>query len=266
MDLGLKGPSYTTVSACSSSNNAIGQAFWLLRSGISSRAITGGADATFSYVHLKAWEALRVVAPDLCQPFCADRKGMMLGEGAAMLVLETLEAAHARKAAILAEVVGYGCTADAVHLTSPDVNGAARAMEAALMDAQLDKHRHLVGYINAHGTGTQVNDAMETLAIRQVFGSHADQLAVSSTKSMHGHALGASSAMEAVATVMALKNGILPPTANYTKPDPACDLDVIPNQSREQQVEYAMSNAFAFGGLNAVVVFRRWNHADNLPG
>lgn len=262
MDLGLRGPAYTTVSACSSSNNAIGQAYWLLRSGTAERAITGGTDATLSYIHLKAWEAMRVVAPDLCRPFSAERKGMILGEGAAMLVLETLECAQQRNAKILAEIVGYGSSADAVHLTSPDVNGAARAIEAALADAGLAENKQAVAYINAHGTGTQANDAMETRAIRQVFGDHADHLAVSSTKSMHGHALGASGALEAVATVLALKNGILPPTANYTTPDPACDLDVIPNQARDQVVDYAVSNAFAFGGLNAVLVFRRWSEGD----
>lgn len=262
MDLGLKGPSYSVVTACSSANNAIGQAFWLVREGIVDCAVTGGSEAPFSYLHLKGWEAMRVIAPDLCRPFSAERKGMMLGEGAAMLVLETLEKAQQRDATILAEVVGYGCSSDASHLTSPDVNGAARAMEAALADAGLADNKRAVGYVNAHGTGTQVNDAMETRAIRQVFGDHADQLAVSSTKSMHGHALGASSALEAVATVLALKNGILPPTANYTTPDPACDLDVIPNQAREQVVDYAVSNAFAFGGLNAVLVFRRWSDEE----
>jgi len=180
---------------------------------------------------------------------------MVLGEGAGMLVLEPLEAAQARGAPILAEVVGFGMSSDAAHITQPSAEGAARAVRAALRDAELPPEA--IGYINAHGTATQANDATETAAIRSVFGTHADKLAVSSTKAMHGHALGAAAALESAASILALRNGILPPTANYREADPECDLDVIPNQARRAEVEYALSNSFAFGGLNAVLAFRR---------
>jgi len=196
-----------------------------------------------------------VIAPDTCRPFSRDRRGLILGEGAGMLVLEPLERARARCASVYAEIVGFGMSADAGHITTPSIDGPARAMQAALRDA--DVNPEAVGYINAHGTGTANNDSTETRAVRQVFGTHADKLAVSSTKSMHGHALGAASALEAVATILALRHTTLPPTANFTTPDPECDLDVIPNQSRAAEVEYALSNAFAFGGLNAVLAFRR---------
>jgi nodulation protein E len=208
---------------------------------------------------LKAWEALRVVSPDTCRPFCRDRKGMILGEGAAILVLEPLEAALARGARIYAEVVGFGMSSDAHHITQPSVDGPARAMRMALADGNVPPEA--VGYINAHGTGTPANDPTESRAIRQVFGPHAERLAVSSTKSMHGHALGAAGGLEAVATVLALHHNLLPPTANFTEPDPECDLDYVPYAARPAQVEYALSNSFAFGGLNAVVAFRRWNGA-----
>ncbi len=179
---------------------------------------------------------------------------MVLGEGAAMLVIEPLEAALARGARVHAEIAGFGMSADACHITQPSAEGAARAMRAALRSANLAPEQ--IGYINAHGTATPANDPTETAAIRDVFGSHAEKLAVSSTKSMHGHALGAAAALECLATVLALRDGILPPTANYNEPDPECDLDVIPNQSRPADVEYALSNSFAFGGLNAVLVLR----------
>jgi len=172
-----------------------------------------------------------------------------------MLVLEPLEAARARGAPVYAEIAGFGMSSDAGHITTPSTDGPARAMLAALHDADISTGR--VGYINAHGTGTVTNDSTETRAIRQVFGAHADKLAVSSTKSMHGHALGAAGALEAVATVLALRHATLPPTANFTTPDPECDLDVVPNQSRPAEVEFALSNAFAFGGLNAVLALRR---------
>ncbi|MGQ9633505.1 MAG: beta-ketoacyl-[acyl-carrier-protein] synthase family protein [Bryobacteraceae bacterium] len=259
LEYGLHGPVYTISTACSSSNHAIGQAFWLVRQGTSDLAITGGSEAPFSMGLLKAWEALRVVSPDTCRPFCRDRRGMILGEGAAMLVLETLEAAVARGARIYAEVVGFGMSSDAHHITQPSVEGPARAMRMALADGGVAPEA--VGYINAHGTGTPANDPTETRAIREVFGKHAERLAVSSTKSMHGHALGAAGGLEAAATVLALHHGVLPPTANFTEPDPECDLDYVPNVARRAQVEYALSNSFAFGGLNAVVAFRRWNGA-----
>jgi len=255
MDLGLMGPAFTVSSACSSSNHAIGQAFWMVRSGAAEVAVAGGSEAPFAFGHLKGWDAIRAVSPDTCRPFSRDRSGMVLGEGGAMLVLEPLEAALARGATVLAELVGFGMSADAHHLTAPSAEGAARAMRAALRDAGLDPGQ--VGYVNAHGTGTAANDPMETAAIRAVFGAHADRLAVSATKSMHGHALGAAGALEAVATVLALRHGLLPPTANYNEPDPECDLDVVPNRARAAEVEHAISNSFAFGGLNAVLAFRR---------
>jgi len=253
-DFGIRGPVYTISTACSSSNHAMGQAFWLVRSGAIEVAITGGSEAPFSYGSLKAWEAMRVVSPEMCRPFSRDRKGLILGEGAGMLVLESMEHAQARGAEILGEIVGFGMSSDAGHITKPSAEGAAMAMEAAMRDAQVSPME--IGYINAHGTGTALNDATETQAIKLALGPQAKNVAVSSTKSMHGHALGGAGALEAVATVMALKNGVLPPTANFNEPDPECDLDVIANCARQQQVEYAMSNSFAFGGLNAVVVFR----------
>jgi nodulation protein E len=255
MEFGITGPSYTISTACSSASHAIGQAFWMVRSGMAPLVITGGSEAPLSYGILKAWEALRVVSPDTCRPFSKDRTGMVLGEGGAMLVLEPLEAARARGARIHAEIVGFGMSSDACHITQPSADGAARAMRAAVCDAHLMPEAF--GYINAHGTGTQANDTTETSAIRAVFRLHAERLAVSSTKSMHGHALGAAGALEAMAAIFALRDGFLPPTANYTEPDPECDLDVVPNISRPAQVEYALSNSFAFGGLNAVLAFRR---------
>jgi nodulation protein E len=255
LETGVVGPTYTISTACSSSNHAIGQAFLMVRSGAASIAIAGGSEAVFSLGFLKAWEAMRVVSPDTCRPFSKDRRGLILGEGAAMLVLEPLDAARARGAAILGEIVGFGMSSDAFHVTQPSADGAARAMRSALTDAGIEPSA--IGYINAHGTATLANDATETAAIRQVFGAHVDRLAVSSTKSMHGHTLGAAGAIEAAATLLALHHGILPPTANFTEPDPACDLDVIPNIARPAPTEFALSNSFAFGGLNAVLAFRR---------
>lgn len=254
MELGTTGPALTISTACSSSNHAIGLAFRMVRSGEADLAIAGGSEAPFGFGLLKAWEAMRVIAPDTCRPFSLDRRGMVLGEGGAMLVLEPLEAAKARGARIYAEIAGCGMSSDAHHITHPSAEGAKRAMRAALGDAEI--HPEQVGYLNAHGTGTPGNDPTETQAIRELFGAHAERLAVSSTKSMHGHALGAAGALEAVATVMALHCGILPPTMNFTKPDPLCDLDVIPNLARPARVECALSNSFAFGGLNAVLAFR----------
>jgi len=253
LEFGVVGPTYTVSTACSSANHAIGQAFWMVRNGLVEMAITGGSEAVFSLGFLKAWEAMRVVSPDTCRPFSKDRKGLILGEGGAMLVLEPLEAARARGARIYAEIAGFGMSSDAHHITQPSPDGAARAMRSALADGELELEQ--VGYINAHGTATQANDATETAAIRKVFREHADRLAVSSTKSMHGHALGAAGALEAAATGLALYHGILPPTANYTQPDPACDLDVVPNVARRTEVDCALSNSFAFGGLNAVLAF-----------
>jgi nodulation protein E len=255
MEFGITGPSFTISTACSSAGHAIGQAFWMIRSGMVDLALTGGSEAPFSFGILKAWEAMRVVSPDTCRPFSRDRHGMILGEGAGMLVLEPLEAARARGVRIHAELVGFGMSADACHITQPSPEGAARAMRGALQDAGIAPEQ--VGYINAHGTATAANDPAETAAIKSVFGAHAGKLAVSSTKSMHGHTLGAAAALEAVAAILAVREGVLPPTANFRMPDPECDLDVIPNRARRAQVEYALSNSFAFGGLNAVLAFRK---------
>jgi nodulation protein E len=227
----------------------------MVRNGMTDLALAGGSEAPFSFGILKAWEAMRVVSPETCRPFSKDRRGMILGEGAAMLVLEPLDAALARGAKVHAELVGFGMSADACHITQPSADGAAKAMRAALRDAGLAPEA--IGYVNAHGTGTLANDATETAALHAVFGAHAGKLAISSTKSMHGHALGAAAALECVATVFALRDGVLPPTANYNVPDPECDLDVIPNQARQAQVEWAISNSFAFGGLNAVLALRK---------
>ena len=254
MEFGFTGPAFTLSTACSSSNHAIGIALQLLRGGAAEIAFAGGSEAPLSYGILKAWEAMRVVAPDTCRPFCVDRHGIILGEGAGMLVLEPLDAARARGAHIYAELAGAGMSADAKHITQPTVEGPVRAIRAALADAGLQPEQ--IGYINAHGTGTPGNDPAETRAIREAFGAHADKLAVSSTKSMHGHALGAAGAIEAVATLLAMREGILPPTANFTEADPLCDLDYIPNAARATRVEAALSNSFAFGGLNAVLAFR----------
>ena len=257
MRWGLQGPAYTISTACASSAHAIGQAFQLVRSGSAPAAVAGGSEAPLFLGGLKAWEAMRVISKDTCRPFSADRSGLIVGEGGATLVLEPLEAALARGARPLAELVGFGSTADAGHITQPTASGPARAMQQALEDSGLAPEE--IGYINAHGTATEANDRTETQAIRAVFGAHAERMAISSTKSMHGHTLGAAGALEAVATILALRNGLLPPTANYNRPDPACDLDVVPNTAREAAVGAALSNSFAFGGLNAVLAFKAWH-------
>ena len=257
MEFGLTGATFTTSTACSSANHAIGQAFWLIRQGTLDAAIAGGSEAPICYGNLKAWEAMRVVAPDTCRPLSRDRGGMILGEGGAMFVLEEMEAAKNRGARIYAEIAGFGMSADAHHLTMPLAAGAAKAMRGALADARLDPED--IGYINAHGTATQANDPMEAEAIRIVFGNAADDILVSSTKSMHGHTLGAAGAIEAAATVLGMHKGILPPTANFTVIDPACPVNVIANDSIERTVDAALSNSFAFGGLNAVLAFKRFD-------
>ncbi len=254
MEFGITGPTMTMSTACASSAHAIGQAFWMVRSGAVQMAVAGGSDAPLFLGNLRAWEAMRVVSPDTCRPFSANRSGMILGEGAAMLVMETLESALARGAQPIAEIVGCGMSADACHITQPSVEGPARAMRSAMRDGGLALEQ--IGYINAHGTATEANDRIETAALHSVFGGTAERVAVSSTKSMHGHTLGAAGAIEAVATIYALRDGILPPTANYTMPDPACELDLVTNEARTVQVEAALSNSFAFGGLNAVLAFR----------
>lgn len=256
MEFGLTGATFTTSTACSSANHAIGQAFWLVRSGVLEAAITGGSEAPLTRGHLKAWESMRVVSNDTCRPFSKDRSGMILGEGAAMFVIENLDIAKKRGAHIYAEIAGFGMSADAHHLTMPLAGGAARAMRGALDDAKLADHE--TGYINAHGTATQANDSMEASAIREVFGERTDEIRVSSTKSMHGHTLGAAGAIEAAATILGLHHGVLPPNANFNEPDPDCNVNVIANTAVELTVDAALSNSFAFGGLNAVLAFKRW--------
>lgn len=257
LEFGARGPAFVVSSACASSNHALAQALLMLRSGQADVALAGGAEACLTLGVVRAWEAMRVLADDACRPFSKDRRGLVLAEGAAVFVLETLEHAQRRGATILAELAGAGMSADAADIVMPDAEGAGRAMRLALQDAGLAPEQ--IGYINAHGTGTQANDATETRAIRAVFGAHAQALAVSSTKSMHGHALGAAGALELLAVLGALREGVLPPTINYREADPACDLDVLPNQARERRIEAALSNSFAFGGLNAVLALRRWD-------
>ncbi len=253
---GITGPAFTISSACASATHAIGQAYWMVRHGMVSAAVAGGSEACLTLGTFKAWEALRVMAADTCRPFSRGRKGLVLGEGAGTVVLESMRSAVARGAPIYAELAGFGMSADAADIVHPSVNGIAAAMKRALSDAELAPDR--VDYVNAHGTGTQVNDATETGALHRVFGAHATKLAISSTKSMHGHALGASGALEAIATVLAVHNGAVPPTVNYSGPDPDCDLDYTPNLARDMPVRAALTNSFAFGGLNAVLAVRQF--------
>ena len=252
---GLRGPTFAVASACASANHAIIQAAQMIRWGLADAAITGGTEACLTYGALRAWEAMRVLADDTCRPFSANRRGLVLGEGAGIFVLELMEHAQARGATILAELAGSGMTADATDIVMPSADGAAAAMRQALDDAGLAPQD--VDYVNAHGTGTQANDVTETRAIRLAFGAHADRLAVSSTKSMHGHALGASGALELVAVIGALRDSVVPPAANLDQVDPACDLDYVPNVGRSMPVRAALSNSFAFGGLNAVLALKR---------
>lgn len=252
---GLRGPTFAVASACASANHAIIQAAQMIRWGLADVAITGGTEACLTYGALKAWEAMRVLADDTCRPFSINRRGLVLGEGAGIFVLESMEHAQARGATILAELAGSGMTADATDIVMPSADGAAAAMRQALDDAGLAPQD--VDYVNAHGTGTQANDITESRAIRLAFGAHAERLAVSSTKSMHGHALGASGALELVAVIGALRDSVVPPTANLDEADPACDLDYVPNVGRPMPVRAALSNSFAFGGLNAVLALKR---------
>jgi nodulation protein E len=257
MCCGLRGPAFAVASACASATHAIGIAFQMVRSGQVDCAVTGGAEACITFGTIRGWEAMRVMSPDICRPFSVDRKGLVLGEGAAIVVLEPLERARARGARILGEIVGFGMSADAADLTAPDLGGMTRAMEGALADGKLAPQD--IQYINAHGTGTAANDVAETKALHQVFGAHAGKLAVSSTKSMIGHALGAAGALELVATLQAIGEAIVPPTINYLGPDPACDLDYVPNEARALAIDAALSNSFAFGGLNAVLAVKKFS-------
>jgi nodulation protein E len=256
MSFDLQGPSYTVATACASSNHAMGQAMGLIRAGLAEVVLTGGSESMLCFGGIKAWEGLRVMSKDGCRPFSLNRNGMVQGEGAAVFVFEELEHARARGAAILAEVVGFAMTSDASDIVTPNMSGAVRAMRGALRDARLLPED--IGYINAHGTGTTINDKTECAAVRAVFGPHADRLMISSTKSMHGHLIGGTGAVELVACLMALRDGVIAPTINYEEPDPECDLDVVPNLARERPVQAVMTNAFAFGGLNAVLVLRSY--------
>ncbi|PQO24958.1 beta-ACP synthase [Rhodobacteraceae bacterium WD3A24] len=252
---GLLGPSFTVASACASSNHAMGQAFQLIRSGASRAMLAGGSEAMLCFGGVKVWESLRVLSNDACRPFSADRSGMVQGEGAGIFVFEEYEHARARGAEILAEVTGFAMTADAADIVVPARQGAARAMAGALRDARLAPGD--VGYINAHGTGTAANDRTECAAVAEVFADHARGLMISSTKSMHGHLIGGTGAVEMLACIMALRDGVVPPTIGYRAPDPDCPLDVVPNTARRARVDAAISNAFAFGGLNAVLALGR---------
>ncbi|MCA8870134.1 MAG: beta-ketoacyl-[acyl-carrier-protein] synthase family protein [Rhodobacteraceae bacterium] len=252
---GLRGPVYSVATACASSNHAMGQAFQMVRSGVSRVMLTGGAESMLCFGGLKAWEGLRVMSPDACRPFSADRNGMVIGEGAAVFVFEAFEHARARGAEILAEVAGFAMTSDASDIVMPSAEGAARAMQGALADARLTPA--MIGYINAHGTGTRANDRTECAAISEVFGADASGLMISSTKAMHGHLIGGTGAVELLAVIMALKDGVIAPTIGYRQPDPECALDVVPNAARQCRIDAALSNAFAFGGLNAVLALKR---------
>ncbi|GGB13026.1 beta-ketoacyl-[acyl-carrier-protein] synthase family protein [Allosediminivita pacifica] len=255
MAYNLKGPSFTVSTACASSNHAMAQAFQMVRLGMSEAMVTGGSESMLCFGGIKAWEGLRVMSKDGCRPFSATRNGMVQGEGAGVFVFEEYEHAKARGAEILAEVAGFAMTSDASDIVMPSAQGAARAMEGALADAKLPKEA--VGYINAHGTGTAANDKTECAAVADVFGTHADDLMISSTKSMHGHLIGGTGAVELLACIMALRDSVIAPTIGYEEFDPECALDVVPNEAREARVDVALSNAFAFGGLNAVLALKR---------
>ncbi|MFK7754225.1 MAG: beta-ketoacyl synthase [Sedimentitalea sp.] len=255
MDHNLKGPTFTVSTACASSNHAMAQAFAMVRSGMAPVMITGGSESMLCFGGVKAWEGLRVMSKDACRPFSLGRNGMVQGEGAGVFVFEDYEHARARGAEILCEVVGFAMSSDAADIVMPSKQGAARAISGALADAGLNPED--VGYINAHGTGTAANDKTECAAVADVFGVHADRLMISSTKSMHGHLIGGTGAVELLACIMALRDGVVAPTIGYEEPDPECALDVVPNEARDADVSVALSNAFAFGGLNAVLALRR---------
>jgi nodulation protein E len=250
----IKGPSLTVSTACASSNHAIGLAFQMVRSGMAQVMLAGGGDAMLTFGGIKAWEGLRVMSKTACRPFSANRSGMVQGEGAGVFVLETYEGAKARGAEILAELIGFSMTSDAGDIVMPNQQGAVRAIRGALRDARLDPQD--IGYINAHGTGTAANDKTECAAVTEVFGAHAPALMMSSTKSMHGHLIGGTGAVELLACLMALRDGVIAPTIGYEQPDPNCAVDVVPNVARQAKVTAALSNAFAFGGMNAVLALK----------
>lgn len=260
MEYGAQGPSFATATACSSAGHAIGEAFHLIRFGLADVMLAGGSDTPITYGMMRSWESVRVLATGngdpsrACRPFSVDREGMVIGEGAAAVLLEELEHARQRGARIYCELAGFGMSSDAGHITQPSVAGPVRAIRMALDEAGLNPGD--IDYINAHGTGTRLNDSTETVIVKQAFGEHARTVSISSTKSMHGHVMGATGAVELVATVMALNRGVVPPTANYTGLDPECDLDYTPNTPRERSIRAALSNSFAFGGLNAVLLVK----------
>ena len=255
IEFNLRGPSFTVATACASSNHAMGQAFQMIRSGMAPVMLTGGSESMLVFGGVKAWEGLRVMSKDACRPFSANRNGMVQGEGAGVFVFEDYEHARKRGATILAEVIGFAMSSDASDIVMPSKQGAGRAITGAMRDARIDRSE--VGYINAHGTGTAANDKTESAAVADAFGPHADKLMMSSTKSMHGHLIGGTGAVELLACIMALKDGIIAPTINYEEPDPECALDVVPNEAREANVDVVLTNAFAFGGLNAVLALRK---------
>jgi nodulation protein E len=253
IDFGIRGPVFGTVSACSTAAHAIGLAFQLIRGGAVDVALAGASEAALTFGSMRAWQAMRVLSPDGCFPFSKRRNGTVLSEGAGILFLEEMEQAKARGAHILAELKGFGMTSDAADMVNPDIEGPTQAMKVALDDAGLSPGD--IDYLNAHGTATTVNDINETRAIKRVFGAHANRLSVSSTKSMHGHCLGAGGGVEAVICVQAMRDGFVPATTGFDEPGDECDLDYTPNEGRQRDVVYTMSNSFAFGGLNAVLVF-----------
>ena len=255
MEYNLKGPSFTVSTACASSNHAMAQAFQMVRTGMAPAMVTGGSESMLCFGGVKAWEGLRVMSKDACRPFSANRNGMVQGEGAGIFVFEEYEHARARGAEILCEVAGFAMSSDATDIVIPSKNGAARAIAGALSDARLNPED--VGYINAHGTGTAANDKTECAAVADVFGPHADKLMISSTKSMHGHLIGGTGAVELLACIMALRHGVVAPTIGYEEADPECALDVVPNEARDAKVNVVLSNAFAFGGMNAVLALRK---------
>jgi 3-oxoacyl-[acyl-carrier-protein] synthase II len=262
---GARGPNSATATACSASAHAIGDSFKIIQRGDADIMICGGAEASITPMGIGGFAAMKALSTRnneparASRPFDAERDGFVVGEGSGILILETLERAQKRGARILAEVAGYGMSGDAYHITQPSEggDGAFRVMRKTMADAKIEPKQ--VGYVNAHGTSTQIGDAVETQAMKRAFGDHAKRVAVSSTKSMTGHLLGGAGGLEAGISVLALRDQILPPTINYEKPDPACDLDYIPNRARKAHVEYALSNSFGFGGTNAALVFKHWD-------
>lgn len=255
MEFGATGPSFVVSTGCAAATHAIAQAFLVVRHGLADRAITGGSEAPVMLSIFQAFDAARVISHTTCRPFSRERDGMVVGEGGGVVILETLESARARGARIYAELLGVGMSADADSSVHPKEAGPVQAITTALADARLNADE--VDYINAHGTGTEVNDRVESQAIARVFGDHARRLSISSTKSMHGHTFGGAGGLELVATVLAMQHAVVPPTANYLGPDGTCDLDYVPNEARRRRVDVALKESFAFGGLNAVLALRR---------